>query len=556
MTEKIFDLQDNIIIMTDLRTITYANKAFFRFFSEYNNIEEFNENIQDLSLLFKPVDQYGFIYKDMVEEKWNQKGYEWYEYVIFSANKICKVSIKDSIFSIKVSIYNERQYIITLSDISELVNFKNDLLKELQDKNDELYKINSSLEDKLQSKVNELQKLNKELEKRVTEQSSQNSQKDNIISQQSKFEIMGDLIDMLSHQWKQPITAISAHMQGFKLKKDKNLLTSEYIDDTTKDIVDLTKSLANTINDFKSFFKHSEKKEDFKLDFAIEKAHAFIDYSLVQNSINFEYKSNYDITVHTYISKFMQVMLDLFQNSKEILISRSIQNPKITVETTIDGEYACIVIKDNGGGIKDNILKDIFTKDISTKGLGLYMTKNIINEQLKGSIDATNGSDGAEFRIKIPMLFLKQDEESVQKTFCTNEFDDLFESYNDSIENIQISAKINLLDLFVILEFLVWFEEFLKHSNKLNHFRASISNIINYLKVYDNPVKLEHLEANRDELFSILGSIGNDLKILFYNIKEEKDIYNLDKSLVASFHQLFLVLNKNKKEKSSSIEFF
>lgn len=558
MTDKIFDLQDNIIIVTDLHTIKYANRAFFRFFSEYSTIDDFNKNVSDISSLFEQVEQYGFIYKNMSSKDWNPKKFEWYEYVIFSANKICKVLIKDAIFNIKISIYNDNDYILTLSDITELVTFKNDLLSELQQKNIELEQKNSSLESTLQDKLEELQKLNKELEKILDEKVHENTTKDNLLTQQSKLEIMSQMITMLSHQWKQPLTAISAYMQGMKFKNDKNALTSDYIDEATADIVRLTKSLAETINDFQNFFKPDEKKEQVKLFDMIDKAHKLLEYTFIQNSIDFVYESKFDITLNIFPSKFLQVLLDIFQNSKDVLVSRMVNNPRLLVHVGIDHGSALILIKDNGGGIDEKIINKVFEPYFSTKndhkrGLGLYMAHMIITQNLHGSIKAYNDNDGAVIAIKLPMV-VEDKKSSHTVKVSTDEFDDLFEGYNDGIENIQISAKISLLDLFVILEFFIWYEAFLKQTNKLNHFRASLSNIINYLRVYDNPAKLDLLEQHREELFNLLGSIGNDLKILFYSIVEDREIYNLDKSLVSSFHQLFVILHR--KDKATHIEFF
>jgi signal transduction histidine kinase len=565
MFEKIFDLQDNIIIVTDLHKVNYANKSFFRFFSEYSSLDGFNDSISDIAEIFKPIDEFGFIYKDMLEQKWNKKNFTWYEYVIFNSDKTCRVSIKDSIFNIRVSLLNDKEYIINLSEITELVIFKNNLLQELEEKNSELHQINTSLEGKLQEQVKELQKLNKELESKVSKHEVDSAKIERKLINESKVELTTQMMKMLAHQWKQPLTAINAYNQSIKLKDDKDILNSEHIDRATTEIKVLVHSLTDRINDFEKFLKQDDIKENTKLTEIVNNAHSLIDYALSQNSIEFEYNSKYDLELDICPNKLMQVILEVLQNAQDILIERDVSSAKIEIESRLENSNAIIEIKDNGGGVDENLIDKIFEpyytqKKKSSKGMGLYMAKKIIENSLDGTIDINNSDHGATISIKLPINIEEEVEtkelrvsQKVSKNI-ENEFVELFDNFNDSIENIQISTKINILDLFVIIEFLVWYEEFLRNYDSLSHFRATIANFINYLKIYNNPEKLEKLEANREELFNILLSMGDDLRILFMNLLKDEDIYNLDDSLVSTFHQLFLILNK--KERNQQIEFF
>jgi signal transduction histidine kinase len=563
MFEKIFDLQDNIIIITDLQKVVNANRAFFRFFSEYDNVEEFNKSINDIADIFVPLNEFGFIYKDIEKEPWNSKNFTWYEYVIFNAHKACRVSIKNSIFNIRVSIVNEKEYIINLSDITELVVFKNNLLEELESKNEELYKINSSLEGKLQEQVNELQRLNKELSTKVNKHEIDSAKIERNLINESKIELTSQMINMMAHQWRQPLTAINAYNQSIKLKKQKGKLNNDHLDKATDEIKNLVHSLDNNIKDFQDFFRHDNKKDKVSLNSVINRALSLISYAMSQNSIDIIFHQDIDIDLTIYANKLMQVFLEVLQNCEDVLIERKIESAKIEIKTIIENNFAIITIKDNGGGVDENIKNKIFEPYFSKKknadrGMGLYMVKKILENSLAGEITVDNDLDGAIVSIKLPITLKNSEIETTVETSINEhteeEFGELFENFNDSIENIQISKKINILDLFVIIEFLVWYEEFLKTYSNLSHFRTTIANFINYLKIYDNPEKLDKLETNREELFNILISMGDDLRNLYIKLSNNEDIYNLDNSLVSTFHQLFVILNK--KDTTQRIEFF
>ena len=226
------------------------------------------------------------------------------------------------------------------------------------------------------------------------------------IQQQAKLAQMGELLSMIAHQWRQPLTAISAASENLKLKLILNQVDNELIQDTTEDINKYTKYLSNTINDFKNFYKTNKSRETTNLDEMAEKSLNIIEDSITYKNIKIIKNFNSRSDIKTYMNEVTQVILTLLQNAEDILLEKQTQNPYIKINTFEDDEYLYLQVIDNGGGIPQDILDKIFDPYFSTKhekngsGLGLYFAKSIIENNCDALLTVENNQDEAVFTIR------------------------------------------------------------------------------------------------------------------------------------------------------------
>ena len=229
--------------------------------------------------------------------------------------------------------------------------------------------------------------------------------RDEFIQQQAKLAQMGELLSMIAHQWRQPLTAISAASENLKLKAILNEMNNETILNTTDDIDKYVNHLNNTINDFRNFYKMNKSVEVTTLNELVEKSLNIIEDSITSNNIKIFKELNSSSKIETFISETTQVILSLLQNAEDILLEKQINNPTIKIKTYEDDKKLYLEIIDNGGGISTEILGKIFEPYFSTKhekngtGLGLYFAKRIIDNNCNGLLDVKNHSNGAIFTI-------------------------------------------------------------------------------------------------------------------------------------------------------------
>jgi signal transduction histidine kinase len=263
----------------------------------------------------------------------------------------------------------------------------------------------------------ELMELNKSLESKIADAVSESVKKDAYLVHQSRLVQMGEMLSMIAHQWKQPLASISAMQIAIRMaielerydlsvEKDReNFL--EFLHQKLDKIGTNTQNLSQIISDFSDFYKPNKKSEIMLLDRVVTKA-----CNLIQDNIDFSYIAlkldlHSEVLVKLHENEFMQVVLNILSNAKEQLINNNITNPKIEVKSYDKDGYAVLKISDNAGGIAQDIISHIFDPYFSTKlekngtGLGLYMSKYIIEDYHKGKIYAQNDENGAVFSIKI-----------------------------------------------------------------------------------------------------------------------------------------------------------
>lgn len=249
---------------------------------------------------------------------------------------------------------------------------------------------------------NKIQFINDSLEVKIKEEVEKNKKKDAQVFQQSRLAQMGEMLSMVAHQWRQPLASISAITGTLTFDMMMNEYKKEFFQDKLGSIDKITQHLSATINDFRDFYKPNKKKTTVKLEEIVRKSLSIIRETLLNDNIEIieEYNSKEEIEI--YDNELMQVILNIIKNAQDNLKEKQIKDPYIQITT----ENRTISICDNGGGIAENIIEKIFDPYFSTKnekngtGLGLYMSKTIVEEHHNGKLSAQNKNDGVCFIIE------------------------------------------------------------------------------------------------------------------------------------------------------------
>jgi len=260
----------------------------------------------------------------------------------------------------------------------------------------------------LQELANILIDANRNLEEKVQDELQIIREKDKQLLQQSRLAQMGEMINMIAHQWRQPLSAISATTSNlnFKLMFEENIDTEEL----SKEIELISKyaqHLSSTIDDFRNFFKENKNKQKINLTTLIEETLHIAKVSIENKNIKLITNYCCDKVINTYPNEVKQVLLNLLKNAQDALLEREIKDPYIEIGTICGtNKETYIYVKDNAGGVPQEIIEKIFEPYFSTKlerdgtGLGLYMSKTIIEEHCKGKLYVENEKEGAKFIIK------------------------------------------------------------------------------------------------------------------------------------------------------------
>ncbi|MDD4855329.1 MAG: PAS domain S-box protein [Sulfuricurvum sp.] len=254
-----------------------------------------------------------------------------------------------------------------------------------------------------------LETLTKELEYRVSTEVERNRLQTTQMLEQSRLAQMGEMISMIAHQWRQPLASISAISSVLTLDMMMDNYKKEFFEERLNAISDLAQHLSLTIDDFRSFFKEDKEKAQATWEMITEGSLGIIEPTLQTQNITVKrlYESNE--VLYTYTNEIRQVLLNIFKNAEDIFLEKKIENAIIWVRSYQKKGMSCLSIEDNAGGISEELLIKIFDPYFSTKekkdgtGLGLYMSKTIIEEHCKGNLSVHNTINGACFEIILPI---------------------------------------------------------------------------------------------------------------------------------------------------------
>ena len=255
-----------------------------------------------------------------------------------------------------------------------------------------------------------LKTINANLEKIVEEETSRRLEKEKLLIQQSKMAMMGEMIGAIAHQWRQPLNTLGVTVQDIEVAYKFGELNEEYLANYKKRSMHIIQTMSATIDDFRNFFSVNKKQEEFYIEDAINDVLNILSAQLKLNNIDIQFV-NESADKHKYTcvkNELKQVILNILANAKDALLEKKPKNAFIKIDVCVleDGKLE-IAIEDSAGGVPEDIIDKVFDSNFTTKeegkgtGIGLYMSKQIIEERMHGKLSVSNTDNGARFVVEI-----------------------------------------------------------------------------------------------------------------------------------------------------------
>jgi signal transduction histidine kinase len=260
--------------------------------------------------------------------------------------------------------------------------------------------------------INDITKIKvsqEELKLKVEDEVKKNRDKDQILIQQSKLASMGEMLGNIAHQWRQPLNNVSLILQFLRDNYKNEAVSSEKLDKFMNRANTHIEYMSETIDDFKNFYKPSKVQNKFSVKECINTLLYMVKNQYESENIKIEFNSN-DIIITNYENELKQALLNILNNAKDAILSKKEDknfDALINISLIHEDKNLKIEISNNGGTIKDDIIDRIFETYFTTKfehqgtGIGLYMTKSIIETNMKGKIEVENIKDGVKFIITL-----------------------------------------------------------------------------------------------------------------------------------------------------------
>jgi len=303
--------------------------------------------------------------------------------------------------------FNTTVNVSSNDEVAQLAKSFNHMIIELKNSDKKLRNMNLELENRVNERTKELELINKELDKRVKDEVSKRSRQEQLLIQQSRFAAMGEMIGNIAHQWRQPLNALGLLLQNVENAYEMDMLDEEYIKRTVDKGTLLTNTMSKTIDDFRDFFKPNKQMEIFRVSSVIKSTFEIIGASFSNNMIKFEQSIDESLCIKGFSNEFSQVLLNILNNAKDELIAMDGVDKVVFLRVYKKDNFVEIEIEDNAGGIKESILDKVFDPYFTTKdegkgtGIGLYMSKTIIEHNMHGKLKVKNGENGAIFSIEL-----------------------------------------------------------------------------------------------------------------------------------------------------------
>ncbi|MDR3581201.1 MAG: PAS domain-containing protein [Oryzomonas sp.] len=285
--------------------------------------------------------------------------------------------------------------VISFTDITDTKKVAQEVMAlnmELSKHVAELQKTNLSLKDETGKRIKTLEEL------RLKEQ---------MLLKQSRFAAMGEMFGNIAHQWRQPLNVLGLLVQEVGLSCEFGELDKELLDANIARVMEIIGQMSQTIDDFQNFAAPDKKKGRFSVAQIIGKSIKLMEQGLKKDGITLEVDSSGDPHIEGYANEYGQVFMNLLANARDALQERKTPQARITVRSWLEDGKAVVTVTDNGGGIPEEAMDRIFDAYFTTKelgkgtGVGLFISKTIIEKSMRGRLTARNTADGAEFRIEV-----------------------------------------------------------------------------------------------------------------------------------------------------------
>jgi PAS domain S-box-containing protein len=253
----------------------------------------------------------------------------------------------------------------------------------------------------------ELKRAYDEMEKRVEERTTELREKDQMLSLQSRQAAMGEMIGNIAHQWRQPLNTLGLTIQQLPLFYDLGKIDRELLDQCVSSSMGLIQYMSRTIDDFRNYFRPDKERIEFNVHDAIVNTLSLLEGTLQHPQIGITIVAKDDPVIFGYQNEFSQVILNILMNARDAFVERNIADPRVTITICSEDGCAVVTISDSAGGISEDIIDKIFDPYFTTKGpqqgtgVGMFMSKTIIEKNMGGRLSVRNNAAGAEFRIEV-----------------------------------------------------------------------------------------------------------------------------------------------------------
>lgn len=261
-------------------------------------------------------------------------------------------------------------------------------------------------EAELEAQRQQLEELNRSLQQRVDEAVAELRDKDLVLIRQGRLAAMGEMIGNIAHQWRQPLNALSMLISNLQFAQRDKQLTDEYMENNVAIANRLIQKMSTTINDFRNFFSPDKEMVPFSALQQVQSTISLVDAAFKNHNIVVTVEDDTDLQLLGYPNEYSQVLLNLLNNAKDAFVERKTEGA-ITISLTANDDRGVVAVRDTGGGIAEEIRDKIFEPYFSTKpmgtGIGLYMSKMIIERNMHGSLTVQCSEGGSTFSIAVPL---------------------------------------------------------------------------------------------------------------------------------------------------------
>ncbi|MDX9743684.1 MAG: HAMP domain-containing sensor histidine kinase [Arcobacteraceae bacterium] len=225
------------------------------------------------------------------------------------------------------------------------------------------------------------------------------------IMQKNRLASMGEMLDNIAHQWRQPLMKINGILLNIDRAIELDKLDKEYLTKKINEVSDTTYFMSQTIKTFRDFLNPHKEKKEFELVESIQRSLQFFQTSFLNVDVIFEPDKKY--ILNGIENEFIQVLISIFSNALAVFIQREVQMPFIQINISDEESFILVSIEDNGGGIDETIVEQIFDPYFTTNyksggsGMGLYICKMIMTNSFNGNISVENSQFGAKFTLKV-----------------------------------------------------------------------------------------------------------------------------------------------------------
>lgn len=262
-------------------------------------------------------------------------------------------------------------------------------------------------EDELTGKRQELVELNDSLEERITQDLTDLRQKDQMLILQGRRAAMGEMIGNIAHQWRQPLNVLGLYIQELSVIYESPEFNKEFLENSVCKSMELIMHMSRTIDDFRNFFHEDKEKVTFSVHQEIGRTLSLIKESFLDLNVNIELLTDGNPMVNGYPNEYTQVIMNILMNARDELVLHNVDDAVISIRSFSESGSSIVTVTDNARGISNEIIDKLFDPYFTTKGpdkgtgIGLFMSKTIIEKNMGGRLTVRNTGSGAEFRIEV-----------------------------------------------------------------------------------------------------------------------------------------------------------